>query len=128
MIVGQRPLRWFLILFGLVCAGIALAHIIHGPSVIPGSIPGNATMDSEDRFYATLFLGFGIAQVWAALDLATRRGAILALQATFFAGGTARVFSALAVGSPGALFVFLGSLELIIPPLVWLALPRPPSA
>lgn len=59
--MDRRILRWFLTLFGMVCAGIALAHIFVGPSAIPGSIPVNATMDSEDRFYATLFLGFGIA-------------------------------------------------------------------
>jgi hypothetical protein len=119
---GQGVLRWFLILFGAVCTGIALVHIAFGPSSIPGSVPVNAVMDSEDRFYATLFLGFGIAQIWAAFDLANRRGVVLALQATFFMGGIARIISALAVGSPGPLFTFLGALELIIPPLVWLAM------
>jgi Domain of unknown function (DUF4345) len=121
---GQRLLRWFLTLFGLVCAGIALVHIAFGPSSIPGSIPVNATMDSEDRSYATLFLGFGLAHLWAARDLVHRAGAVLALQATFFAGGLARIVSLLAVGPPIGLFVFLGALELLIPPLVWWGLRR----
>ena len=76
-------------------------------------------MDSEDRFYATLFLGFGIAMVWCARDLAVRRGVYLALLATFFTGGLARIASAIAVGLPSLLFVLLGSLELILPPLLW---------
>ena len=122
MSTGQGVLRWFLILFGTVCTGIALVHIAFGPASIPGSVPVNAVMDSEDRFYATLFLGFGIAQIWAAFDLANRRGVVLALQATFFLGGIARIISALAVGSPGPLFIFLGALELVIPPLVWLGM------
>lgn len=117
-------LRWFLTAFGLVCAAIALAHIALGPASIPGSIPVNATMDSEDRFYASLFLGFGLAHVWAARDLAARSGIVLALQATFFAGGLARIVSMLAVGPPVALFVLLGALELAIPPLVWWSLKR----
>ena len=119
MTMGQRALRWFLIAFGLVCTGIALLHIALGPASIPGSVPVNATMDSEDRFYATLFLGFGLAHVWAAQDLTRRSGVVLALQAVFFAGGLARLVSVAAVGLPGALFVFLGGLELLIPPVVW---------
>ena len=119
MIASQRLLRWFLVLFGLVCVGIALTHIAFGPAAIPGSVPVNATMDSEDRFYASLFLGFGMAHVWAAQDLAARRGVLLALQATFFVGGVARLISWIATGPPIALFQFLGGLELLIPPLVW---------
>ncbi len=120
--MGQRLLRWFLMAFGLVCSAIALVHIAFGPASIPGSVPVNAVMDSEDRFYATLFLGFGLAHIWAAQDLARRSGPVLALQAVFFAGGLARIVSALAVGSPGPFFTFLGALELVIPPLVWWAL------
>jgi hypothetical protein len=121
---ARQTLCWFLILFGTVCAAIALVHIALGPASIPGSVPVNATMDSEDRFYATLFLGFGIGHVWAAQDLARRAQVVRALQAVFFVGGLARIVSALAVGSPGVLFQFLGALELAIPPLVWLALRR----
>jgi hypothetical protein len=122
--MGQRLLSGFLILFGAVCAGIALVHIAFGPSSIPGSVPVNAVMDSEDRFYATLFLGFGLAHIWAARALVERANLVRALQAVFFAGGVARIISALAVGLPGPLFTFLGALELVIPPLVWLALGR----
>lgn len=112
-------LRWFVAVFGLVCIGIALAHIVFGPTAIPGSIPVNPTMDSEDRFYATLFLGFGAALIWAAQDLAARRGVFLALLGVFFLGGIARIVSWLAVGPPVPLFVFLGALELMMPPAMW---------
>ena len=84
-------------------------------------------MDSEDRFYATLFLGFGLAHIWAAQDLVRRGSAVLALQAVFFAGGVARIISLIAVGPPIALFVFLGALELLIPPLIWWWLKRTTS-
>ena len=120
--MAQRFLRWFIVLFGMACVGIALAHILIGPAAIPGAIPVNPTMDSEDRFYATLFLGFGAAHVWAAQDLWARRRVVLVLQAVFFAGGLARIVSWGSVGAPEPLFVFLGSLELLIPPLLWAAL------
>ncbi|MBS0256076.1 MAG: DUF4345 domain-containing protein [Proteobacteria bacterium] len=114
----------FTLLFGLVCLGISLVHIAFGPASIPGSVPVNATMDSEDRFYATLFTGFGLAMIWASRDLVGRRQVFLALMATFFLGGIARLVSAAAVGWPSPLFTFLGSLELVIPPVSWLVLRR----
>lgn len=117
--MGGRALGWFTALFGAVCMLIALAHIVLGPSAIPGAIPVNATMDSEDRFYATLFLGFGAALIWASRDLRKRRQLFDALLAVFFLGGLARLISITMVGPPIPLFLFLGSLELVMPPLMW---------
>jgi hypothetical protein len=117
-----RVLSYFSALFGLVCSAIALLHIAIGPSSIPGSVPVNATMDSEDRFYATLFLGFGIVMVWSSRSLLERATVFRALMAVFFVGGIARIVSASMVGPPSGLFIFLGALELIIPPVCWLAL------
>lgn len=116
----QAALRGYVALFGAVCIGIALLHIAIGPSSIPGSIPVNATMDSEDRFYATLFLGFGAAHLWCARDLAGRGRMLLAMQAVFFLGGVARLISWAQVGPPIPMFVWLGAIELIQPPLLWL--------
>ena len=120
----KAALRWFVAVFGLVCVGIALTHIFVGPSSIPGSVPVNATMDSEDRFYATLFLGFGAAHIWCARDLAARGRILLAMQAVFFLGGLARLISWFQVGPPYAMFVWLGGIELLLPLLLWLWLRR----
>ena len=116
----QAALKWLTAMFGAACIAIALLHIAFGPAAIPGSVPVNATMDSEDRFYATLFLGFGVALIWASRDLALRRGAFLALLAVFFVGGLARVISWIAVGPPGEIFIAITLVELILPPVfVW---------
>ncbi len=112
-------LRYFLYIFGAVCSIIALTHIVIGPAAIPGGVVTNATMDSEDRFYATLFLGFGLAIIWCAREIEAREKPLGALLAVFFAGGIARMISLIAVGSPGPMFLFMGSLELILPPLLW---------
>lgn len=120
----QSALKWFVIAFGVVCAGIGMTHIVLGPSSIPGSVPVNATMDSEDRFYATLFVGFGLTLLWCAIDLGARRGAFLWLLAIFFAGGLSRIVSMTHVGLPHPLFVFLTGVELIMPVGLWLWLNR----
>ncbi|MEQ9505480.1 MAG: DUF4345 domain-containing protein [Hyphomonas sp.] len=113
----RTALRYFTLVFGAVCCLIALAHILIGPSAIPGSVPVNATMDSEDRFYATLFLGFGAAMIWCSQDLMARGRLFDVLMLVFFLGGVARIISAVSVGLPVPLFQFLGALELIIPPV-----------
>ena len=46
------------------------------------------------------------------------------MQGVFFVGGLARIVSWLSVGPPAPLFIFLGSLELVIPPLLWAVLRR----
>ena len=120
----QGALRAFVALFGAACVAIALTHIFVGPSSIPGSIPVNPTMDSEDRFYATLFLGFGAVHLWCARDLAARTGPLVAMQAVFFLGGVARLISWAQVGPPIPMFIWLGAIELLLPLLLWLALRR----
>ncbi|MEO5866763.1 MAG: DUF4345 domain-containing protein [Sphingomonas sp.] len=115
----RNGLRITLILFGLICAVIAAGHIAIGQRAIPGGVVTNATMDSEDRFFATLFLCFGLAVIWCARDLGGRDGMLRALLAAFFAGGIARLVSLVAVGPPSGLFLFLGALELALPPLFW---------
>ncbi|MEP2989280.1 MAG: DUF4345 domain-containing protein [Parasphingorhabdus sp.] len=106
-------------IFGITCIGIALMHIAIGPSAIPGSVPVNATMDSEDRFYATLFLGFGAALVWCSQKLQQRGEVFKFLMLIFFLGGCARIVSAVQVGPPNLMFQILWALELILPPIFW---------
>ena len=115
----RRVFLAVVVVLGAICIVIAASHIAIGQRVIPGGLFVNPTMDSEDRFYATLFLGWGAAMIYCARDLAARKGLFHALLAIFFLGGVARIVSALAVGLPSPLFVFLGALELILPPLLW---------
>ena len=111
----RRNLQILLGVFGAVCISIALTHIFFGPSSIPGSIPANATMDSEDRFYATLFLGFGATLLWCVRSVERKCTVVYSLMVIFFLGGVSRVISIVAVGFPNALFVFLTVVELALP-------------
>ena len=46
------------------------------------------------------------------------------MQAVFFLGGVARLISWAQVGPPIPMFIWLGAIELLLPPLLWLALRR----
>lgn len=113
-------LKFVILLFGIVCIGISLMHIAIGPSAIPGSVPVNATMDSEDRFYATLFLGFGAALVWCSRNLRDRGDTFKVLLLVFFLGGISRLISAIQVGPPNTFFQLMWAFELVLPPIFWL--------
>jgi hypothetical protein len=75
-------------------------------------------MDSEDRFYATLFAAYGVALLWCIRDIEYKSKCVYFLAATFFGGGMARIVSMLAVGPPNAFFLAMTILELVIPPFM----------
>ena len=114
---ARRALQAFLVLFGVTDIAIALLHIGLGPAAIPGSVPVNATMDSEDRFYATLFAAYGAAILWCVKDIERKSTVVYFLLATFFVGGLARLVSMASVGAPNRFFIAMTVLELVIPPL-----------
>lgn len=72
-------------------------------------------MDSEDRFYATLFAAYGAVLIWCVRDIERKTKVVYFLALTFFVGGLARIVSIFAVGPPNDFFVAMTVLELIIP-------------
>jgi Domain of unknown function (DUF4345) len=113
--VMKKALQVFLGLFGATAIFIASLHVVLGPSAIPGSIPVNATMDSEDRFYATLFAAYGAALLWCIRDIERKGEVVYFLALTFFVGGLARLVSMAVVGLPNRFFTAMTALELVIP-------------
>lgn len=105
----KKSLQVFLGLFGIAAIFIASLHIVLGPSAIPGSIPVNATMDSEDRLYATLFAAYGVALLWCIKDIERKSTVVYFLALTFFIGGLARLVSMAAVGPPDTFFNVVGA-------------------
>jgi hypothetical protein len=104
--VGMKKfLQIYLGIFGVTAIFIALLHILLGPAAIPGAIPVNATMDSEDRFYATLFAAYGVAMLWCIKDIEQKSQVVYFLALTFLAGGFARLVSIAAVGLPNSFFI-----------------------
>src|SRR5262245_14868634 len=114
----RKALQSLVVASGLAAIFISLLHIVLGPAAIPGSVPVNATMDSEDRFYATLFLAFGVAIIWCGRKVRERAGVAYFLLATFFVGGLARLISMAEDGPPNALLVALTIVEITLPHLL----------
>ncbi len=101
--------------FGVVCAGIGVAHLLFGTSTVIGGGPVNATIDSDMRFYALLFAAYGVAYVWCALDIAQRGRLANLLGAVFVAGGVARLLAWAATGRPNWFYVLMIPVELVVP-------------
>ena len=115
-------LRWLSLVLGSTIVLIGALHILFGPAIIPGAGAVNATLDSEDRFYGAIFVGYGLAWIWCATDLAARLVEIRVVAAIFLLGGIARLISIAVMGWPEMFFVILMLVELLAPVLVfWLA-------
>lgn len=114
-------LRGLLLILGVSSIAISLAHIILGPDAIPGAVPVNATMDNQDRFFAALFLAYGVAILWCLKGWRSRLPEIRALVAILFVGGLARLVSIAIVGLPHPFYVTMTIVELVLPlAVVWL--------
>ncbi len=111
----KRVLQIWLLLFGVVCVGIAVAHLFFGTASIIGGGPVNATIDSDMRFYAVLFGAYGLAVMWCARDVERKATAINLLGAIFFVGGLARALAWVATGEPNWFYVLMTPVELVIP-------------
>jgi len=84
------------------------------------SPPWPATMDSELRFYASLFVGFGLLCLRAARNPAQHGNDIPWLMLAFFAGGLGRALSWISIGAPHPFFLTLMLTELALPPVIFL--------
>jgi hypothetical protein len=120
----KRVTEIWLIAFGLICAGIGLAHLLFGTSTIIGGGSVNATIDSDMRFYALLFAAYGLVFVWCAVDIADRGRVANILGALFFAGGLARLLAWAATGQPNWFYVVMILVELIVPLVNWALIRR----
>jgi hypothetical protein len=117
-------LRIWLTAIGLVCAGIGLAHLFFGSATIIGGGPVSATVDSELRFYAVVFIAYGWGFVWAAADIPHRAWLINALGVVFLIGGLARFLSIAAVGVPDPFYLWMIPVEIGVPVVNYVMLRR----
>ncbi|HKP42387.1 DUF4345 domain-containing protein [Mycobacterium sp.] len=120
----RRAFAAFLALFGGVVIGISLAHFAIGPEAIIGGVAVNPTMAGEDRFFAGLFLCFGVALLWCARDVQHKRVYVNVLAAAIFVGGIGRLLAVILVGVPHPFYIAMLALELVLPPLMVLAAAR----
>ncbi|WP_030801204.1 DUF4345 domain-containing protein [Streptomyces sp. NRRL S-337] len=118
----DRVLRWLVWAMGIACVAIGAFHLVLGIASVPGEGSAGATVDSRERFYNAIFLGYGLAWIWAARQSPIPAKAVRALAGIFLLGGIGRLLSLAVHGPPQWFQVPLTVLELVLPPVYfWLA-------
>ncbi|MFB0631996.1 DUF4345 domain-containing protein [Streptomyces sp. AB3(2024)] len=117
-----KGLAWAM---GVACVAIGLYHLVLGIVSVPGTEgagPAAVTVDSRERFYNAIFVGFGLAWIETARRTPVPARAVRWLSAVFLLGGVGRVLSVAVHGWPHWFQIPLAALELGLPPLYfWLA-------
>lgn len=128
-------LRVLMAVLGAGAVSISLSMLALGPesTIAPGLAlfgdlrPGevlealrSSNVDSELRFYAALWLAFGVLAIRAARDPAVSGSPTPWLALVLFLGGMGRLWSLLAVGAPHPFFMILMGVELTLPPVIGL--------
>jgi hypothetical protein len=138
--IEYRIIQILFIALGAAAIGIALMVFLLGEQAINvvqsifDSITGRATtpqaitptIDSELRFYSTLWFSYGVVLIWVARTMThwiaravfQRMRLVLYLAAIFFAGGVGRLLSHVLVGAPHPVFTMLMVIELVLPIII----------
>jgi hypothetical protein len=127
----RRVFQMFLVLFGIIVIGISLAHLAVGPEAIIGGADVNPTSDGKDRFYAGLFLCYGVAlfvvRTRRATQACVRHPAgrrIIPRRDRAVPSFAWAQLAVILVGAPHPFYVAMRALELALPPLMVLAAKR----
>lgn len=117
-----RTLKYLALLMGGACTLIGLYHLVLGIRSVPGEEFTNATVDSRERFYNAIFLGYGLAWVWAARPSPIPALLIRVLAGIFLLAAVGRVISIADVGWPHWFQTSLTGVEIVLPfVFFWLA-------
>ena len=103
-----RALVAFALIWGVALIGIGIAHLAFGNASFIDGGTVSPSLDSEERFFAALTIGYGAAYVWAARQRPVPRTLLLALAAVTALGATGRVVSWIDRGAPHWFFVVFG--------------------
>jgi uncharacterized protein DUF4345 len=120
----RRTTQILVAVTGATVVGIAVAHLVLGGAAVIGGSPLNATAEGEHRFFAALFLCYGLAFLWCVPDIDTKRRPLNLLAATFLFGGLARLASVAISGPPNAFYSAMVVIELIMPFTLFFATSR----
>ena len=118
-----RALPTAMRLMGYSCIAIGIAHFLLGVASVPGERNANSTIDSRERFYAAIFVGFGFAWVGAAKRTPVSARNVRWLAGILLLGGIGRLISIATSGWPHWFQAVLTAVELVLPIVyLWLAI------
>jgi peptidoglycan/LPS O-acetylase OafA/YrhL len=124
----RRTTQVLVAIIGVAVVGIALVHLILGGAAVIGGSPLNPTAEGEHRFFAALFLCYGLAFLWCVPEIETKRRPLILLAATFLVGGVARLASVAISGPPNAFYSAMLVIELAMPFVLFFLASRLPQS
>jgi hypothetical protein len=117
-----NALRWLMLVMGVACVAIGAFHVVLGIDSVPGEGATGATVDSRERFYNAIFLGYGLAWIHAARQSPVSATAVRWLAGIFALGAAGRLLSLAIHGAPHWFQLPLIAIEVVAPPVFfWLA-------
>jgi hypothetical protein len=79
----RRTTQVLVALIGVAVVGIAVAHLVLGGAAVIGGSPLNATAEGEHRFFAAIFLCYGLAFLWCVPGIEAKRRQVNLLAGAF---------------------------------------------
>ena len=117
-----KLLKVLLLIMGVACVAIGVYHFAGGIASVPDEQATGATVDSRERFYAAVFLGYGLVWIWAARQSPIPATAVRWLAGIFLLGAAGRLLSMVVHGQPHWFQVVLTVVEVVLPFMYfWLA-------
>jgi hypothetical protein len=116
--VLRTALQALLVALGLVAFVAGLVTVLGGTDAMPGDSRATPNVESELRFYAAFWAGFGVLSLYAARRPERETFLLRGLALFLFFGGLARIFAWLASDRPDTPFLVLMGLELTLPLLI----------
>ncbi len=120
---SKRTLQVTSALLGLVpvATGVVQLMGLHDPLYASLNLPQDATLDSNIRFLAGIWLGLGLANLWLVPRIERETSLFRALWLMIFLGGVGRLLSMAFAGMPMLPFVGFTVLEVVGAPVfvVW---------
>lgn len=111
-----RLLRGLIAVLGAVAIVAGAIAVLTGASGQIDGGPAGASVESEYRFYAALWIAYGVLALRAAPTIDRQPLVLRALMAVLFAAGVARGIGWVDAGEPHPFYIALMCLELLIPP------------
>lgn len=111
----RTALRILLAALGAVAFVAGLVTVFTGTGGMPGDSRATANVESELRFYATFWTGFGVLALYAARRPERETNLLRGLALFLFLAGLARIPAWLDSGRPDTQFLVLMALELTLP-------------
>jgi Domain of unknown function (DUF4345) len=122
---NERLLAQLSTVNGVACLLIGLYHLLGGVSrTTPGAGPVTASIDSQERFFASVFAGYGLAWLRTAHAKPVAAADVVTLSSIMAVGGLGRLLSWKQHGRPHALYVVLTIIEFVTPAVILKALQR----